>query len=72
MTEQSESRAVRVLSEIVESGRPLVYIRSAEEQRVTALLREVASRLFSPPAPVWIWTCAALWLSGSWLRGWMR
>jgi SpoVK/Ycf46/Vps4 family AAA+-type ATPase len=56
MTEQSESRAVRVLREIVESGRPLVYIRSAEEQRVIALLREVASRLFSPPAPVWIWT----------------
>jgi len=56
MTEQSESRAVRVLREIVESGRPLVYVRSAEEQRVTALLREVASRLFSPPAPLWIWT----------------
>src|SRR5262245_36257822 len=56
MTEQSESRAVRVLREIVESGRPLLYVRSAEEQRVTALLREVASRLFSPPAPVWIWT----------------
>src|SRR5262249_30685656 len=56
MVEQTESRALRLLREIVESGRPLVYVRSAEEQRVTALLREVARRLFSPPAPLWVWS----------------
>ena len=56
MVEQTESRALRLLREIVESGRPLVYVRSAEEQRVTALLREVAGRLFSPPAPLWVWS----------------
>ncbi len=56
MTKQAESRALRVLREIVESGRPLVYVRSAEEQRVTALLREVASALFVPPVPLWIWS----------------
>ena len=40
-----------------ESGRPLTYIRSAEEQRVGKVLREVALRLSdSTPAPVWTWT----------------
>src|SRR5262249_55840020 len=56
MTEHAESRALRVLREIVESGRPLVYVRSAEEQRVTALLREVASALLAPPVPLWVWS----------------
>jgi len=56
MAEQAESRALRTLREIVESGRPLVYVRSAEEQRVTALQREVASTLFSPPVPLHVWS----------------
>ena len=56
MAEETESRALRVLREIVESGRPLAYIRSPEEGRVLALLREVAATLFSPPAPLWTWS----------------
>jgi SpoVK/Ycf46/Vps4 family AAA+-type ATPase len=56
MTDATESRALRTLREIVESGRPLVYVRSAEEQRITALLREAAARYFSPPAPLLVWT----------------
>ena len=35
MSEQkTESRSLRTLREIFESGRPLTYIRSAEEQRI--------------------------------------
>ena len=56
MTSQ-ESRASKLLREIFESGRPLTYIRTAEEQRVANILREVAGRLAGPAAlPVWTWT----------------
>ena len=37
-----ESRAAKTVREIFESGRPLTYIRSSEEQRVARVLREVA------------------------------
>ncbi|PWU11685.1 MAG: AAA family ATPase [Terriglobia bacterium] len=46
-----------MIREIFESGRPLTYIRSAEEQRVGILLREVARSLRAGAAiPVWEWT----------------
>jgi hypothetical protein len=52
-----ESRAARMLREVFESGRPLTYIRSTEEQRVARVLREVSLRLTgSTPTPVWIWS----------------
>ncbi len=52
-----ESRAVRMVREVFESGRPLIYIRSAEEQRIAAVLREVAGLLpGSGPVPVWTWS----------------
>lgn len=38
-----ESRAAKLIREVFESGRPLTYIRSSEEQRVGSVLREVAS-----------------------------
>ena len=43
--QSTESRAARMLREIFESGRPLLYVRSSEEQRVAGVLREVALRL---------------------------
>jgi SpoVK/Ycf46/Vps4 family AAA+-type ATPase len=49
----SESRAARTVREIFESGRPLTYIRSAEEQRVAKVLGEVAAGL---PALLWTWS----------------
>jgi SpoVK/Ycf46/Vps4 family AAA+-type ATPase len=49
-----ESRAAKTIREIFESGRPLTYIRTPEEQRVGRLLREVAAKLGS--VPVWQWT----------------
>src|SRR5580704_13556696 len=52
-----ESRAARTIREIFESGRPLTYIRSAEEQRVGRVLREVSGWLpASTPPPVWTWS----------------
>ncbi len=52
-----ESRAAKTIREILQSGRPLTYIRSAEEQRVGKLLRDVARALgASTPVPVWEWS----------------
>jgi SpoVK/Ycf46/Vps4 family AAA+-type ATPase len=51
-----ESRAARTLREIFESGRPLVYVRSAEEQRVARVLQEVAVALDRVRAEVFTWT----------------
>jgi SpoVK/Ycf46/Vps4 family AAA+-type ATPase len=56
-----ESRASKLIREIFESGRPLTYIRTAEEQRVGNLLLEVGRLLgrtlhASTPLPVWTWT----------------
>ena len=53
----AESRAARTLREIFESGRPLTYVRSSEEQRVGRILREAGRRMSnSAPVPVWTWT----------------
>jgi hypothetical protein len=55
--QQIESRAAKTIREIFESGRPLTYIRSSEEQRVASILREVGHRLRpSAPVPVWTWS----------------
>jgi SpoVK/Ycf46/Vps4 family AAA+-type ATPase len=51
----STSRAARTIREIFESGRPLTYIRTAEERRVARLLHAVSATL-ADPAPVWQWT----------------
>jgi SpoVK/Ycf46/Vps4 family AAA+-type ATPase len=56
MAEQTESRALRTLRDVIESGRPLAYVRSAEERRVVSLLRRVAATLFTPPAPLFTWS----------------
>jgi hypothetical protein len=44
-----ESRAAKMVREIFESGRPLTYIRSSEEQRVGRVLREVGGA-------IWTWS----------------
>ena len=51
-----ESRAARIIREVFESGRPLTYVRTSEEQRAGRVLREVALRLFATPLPVWTWS----------------
>jgi SpoVK/Ycf46/Vps4 family AAA+-type ATPase len=49
-----ESRASKAIREIFESGRPLTYIRSSEEQRVARVLQEVSGTLGS--IPIWTWS----------------
>jgi SpoVK/Ycf46/Vps4 family AAA+-type ATPase len=53
---QREARALAALREIFEAGRPLAYIRSSEEHRVSTLLHEAAQRFFAKPLPVWTWS----------------
>jgi AAA+ superfamily predicted ATPase len=43
-----ESRAARLIREIFESGRPITYVHTPEEQRVGNVLREIGT--------VWTWT----------------
>lgn len=55
-----ESRAARTVRELFQSGRPLTYIRSTEEQRVARILREVAASTApagtGAPLPIWNWS----------------
>ena len=53
---EGESRALSVVRDLVESGRPLAYIHSAEERRIVSLLREAAAKIYSPPAPLFVWS----------------
>ena len=45
-----------MLRDIFESGRPVTYIRSAEEHRIERVLGEVAFRMSATPLPIWSWT----------------
>ena len=47
------SRAARLIGEAVQSGRPLLYVHTPEEQRVARLLAEVSRSL---DLPVWTWS----------------
>jgi hypothetical protein len=49
VAERTQSRAARMLTEAFASGRPITFIRSAEEHRVARVLRETG-------LPVWTWT----------------
>lgn len=51
-----ESRSLATIRDIIESGRPLTYIRSAEEQRIAQLLHDAARLYFPSPVPVWTWS----------------
>jgi SpoVK/Ycf46/Vps4 family AAA+-type ATPase len=54
---RGESRAAKMIREVFESGRPVTYVRSSEEQRVARVLDEVALKLLaSGPVPVWTWS----------------
>ena len=53
----AESRAVKMLREVFESGRPLTYLRCTEEQRAARVLGEVSRRLSNTvPIPLWTWS----------------
>src|SRR3954452_25117403 len=52
MQNVQESRAAKSVREAMQTGRPLVYIQSSEEQRVERVLAEVAGG----ETPVWTWS----------------
>lgn len=52
----AESRAYRALKEMFQGGRPLIFVRTAEESRVRSLLQEVSGRLCPGGMPVWSWS----------------
>lgn len=58
MSEKTEptSRALARLKDLIDAGRPLIYIHSAEEARVQLLVQEAAQKLFPKPVPVYTWT----------------
>jgi len=51
-----ESRAFSALREVIQGGRPLIYISTSEELRARQLLLEASERLFPVPVPVWTWS----------------
>ena len=51
-----ESNSSKLLRTLFDSGRPVLYIVSAEEQRIGRLLRDAARRFFRNPVPLWSWT----------------
>ncbi|MBI3785411.1 MAG: AAA family ATPase [Deltaproteobacteria bacterium] len=51
-----ESRALRSLREVFDAGRPLTYIKSAEEHRIVQLLTDAATSFFQPAVPVFAWS----------------
>jgi len=56
-TQAAESRAAKAIREGFDSGRPLTYVLTAEEQRVARVLGEVARVMGGgTPIPVWTWT----------------
>jgi SpoVK/Ycf46/Vps4 family AAA+-type ATPase len=56
MADATESRALAAVRDVIESGRPLAYVHSSEEDRVLALVREAATTLFKPAAPIFVWS----------------
>jgi len=52
----SASRAFVALKELVQGGRPLIYICSHEESRAHDLLQQAAHTLFPKKIPVWTWS----------------
>jgi SpoVK/Ycf46/Vps4 family AAA+-type ATPase len=57
MSEKKERpRALKELGELVDAGRPIIYIKTAEEERAALLLRQAAEVLFDTAPPIFSWT----------------
>ena len=53
----TQGRAAQMFRDIFDSGRPLTFVRSAEELRVGRILREAGHNLFdNGAAPLWSWS----------------
>ncbi len=60
MKSHVESRAAKMIREVFESGRPITYLRCAEEQRAARVLSEVdhalSGALSGGPLPLYTWS----------------
>ena len=56
MSESGARKTWGPLAEVFAAGRPLSYVRSADEGRVVELMRAAAGGAFAAPAPLWIWS----------------
>jgi ATP-dependent 26S proteasome regulatory subunit len=54
--ERQDSHALGTLRELFASGRPLLYLRTSEEQRIALLLQDAARTFFPSPVPIWTWS----------------
>src|SRR5215831_19873888 len=53
----TQGRAAKMFRDIFDSGRPLAFVRSSEEQRVGRILREAGRNLFdNGAASLWSWS----------------
>jgi hypothetical protein len=50
------NRALAEIKELIDAGRPLIYLKSAEEERVQQLLLDAAQQLFAAPLTLYTWT----------------
>jgi len=56
MSDPRARKAWGPLEEVFAAGRPLAYVRSADEGRVADMLRAAAAGAFAAPVPLWVWT----------------
>ncbi len=49
-------RALRETADLIDAGRPIIYIHTPEEERVALLLRQATDLLFDSPPPLYSWT----------------
>lgn len=59
------SKSLLLLREIIDSGRPLAYIKSAEEPRIAQLLRDTAASCFATEVPVLAWSLTEGWTAAN-------
>ncbi len=48
-------RALEEIRDLIEAGRPIIYVHTPEEERISSLLREAAEKLFDTAPPVFSW-----------------
>jgi hypothetical protein len=56
MTQLAESKSVSLISDAIDSHRPLIYIQTSEEQRVEYLLHAVLKSHFKDGAALFMWS----------------
>lgn len=52
----TQNRALGEIRELIEAGRPLIYLKSPEEERVQQLIEQAAATLFKTPPPIYVWS----------------